>query len=48
MIACLKHLKEYKNNWALISIATDGKDFIKESAGGIIDQETIKLVEKKK
>ena len=47
---CLKYLQNVKlsdKHWALASIATDGVDFIKQSAGGIIDNDTLRFIENK-
>lgn len=49
VVACLKYLKnaELSESWALASLATDGVDFIRQSAGGIIDSESLNFVKSK-
>ncbi|MBI5401585.1 DUF4147 domain-containing protein [Candidatus Wolfebacteria bacterium] len=49
VVACLKYLKNAKLSkpWALASIATDGIDFIKQSAGGMIDGDILKIIKNK-
>lgn len=46
---CLHYLqnKQIRNRWCIASIATDGADFIKESAGGIIDNNSIDVINKR-
>jgi glycerate 2-kinase len=43
--SCLEYLNEnygeIKCNWSILSIGTDGIDYIKESCGGIIDNKTL-------
>lgn len=42
VVACLAYLKDKDiKNFAITSFGTDGKDFIKESAGGIIDDSSM-------
>ncbi len=47
--ACLKYLRDMgiSRKWSLASIATDGVDFIRESAGGIISNESLEIIKKK-
>jgi len=42
MATCLKCLPSGAQDWALASVATDGVDFLPESAGGIITADTIR------
>ncbi|MEK7643722.1 MAG: DUF4147 domain-containing protein [Patescibacteria group bacterium] len=46
---CLQYLKNAKlsKSWALVSLSTDGVDFIKQSAGGIIDNGSLDFVKTK-
>jgi len=48
--ACLKYLSNSENDfqWTVASIASDGIDFIKISAGGIIDKNSIDMLKEKK
>lgn len=47
--ACLKYLKNVKlsGHWALASIATDGVDFIRCSAGGMIGGDSLNFIKSK-
>ncbi len=45
--ASILALKDYSKNWTLTSISTDGSDFLKETAGAIADNGTIKIIQKK-
>lgn len=49
VVACLKYLKNVKlpGDWALASIATDGVDFIKRSAGGMISNGSLNFIKSK-
>ncbi len=48
-VACLKYLDSMgSNDWCVAAIATDGVDFIKESAGGIIDSSSQDVIKEKK
>lgn len=49
VLACLKDSveKPFGSPWCIASIATDGVDFIPESAGGIIDQSTVEILNQK-
>ncbi len=50
VLACLDYLNKnkIKNKWCIASIATDGIDFITESAGAIIDNNSLALIKHKK
>lgn len=50
VVACLRYLKKRptKGGWGIISFATDGVDYIKESAGGVIDNRSLDAINKKK
>ncbi|MBI2108823.1 MAG: DUF4147 domain-containing protein [Parcubacteria group bacterium] len=43
----LASLRPLPGNWCIASIATDGVDFIAESAGAIIDADTLRVIEEK-
>lgn len=49
VVACLKYLKNVKlsGDWALASVATDGADFIKQSAGGMIGNDSLNFIKNK-
>ena len=48
--ACLSFLsrKPFSGKWAVASIATDGVDFIKESAGAVADNDSLDILHRKK
>lgn len=50
ILACLDYINKnnIKNKWCIASIATDGIDFITESAGAIIDNSSLGLLKQKK
>ncbi|RLJ05439.1 MAG: glycerate kinase [Candidatus Aenigmatarchaeota archaeon] len=45
---CLLFLRDLEGEWSLLSVASDGVDFISEAAGGIIDNTSWKEVKRKK
>ncbi|MBI4118621.1 MAG: DUF4147 domain-containing protein [Parcubacteria group bacterium] len=49
VLACLQHLQSqpFEGEWCVASVGTDGIDFIPESAGGIIDAHSLRLLEEK-
>jgi len=46
-LASLIAFKNYKKRWALISLATDGTDFLEGIAGAIVDNESLKRAREK-
>jgi len=49
-LACLNYLqgKRINNKWCIASISTDGIDYIKESSGGIVDNNSLEIAFQKK
>lgn len=47
--ACLQYLamRPFKGRWCIASIGTDGIDFVPESAGAIIDTDSLRVAEEK-
>lgn len=50
ILSCLDYIQdlEIPHKWGIASIATDGVDFIPASAGGIIDNESLALLQEKR
>lgn len=43
-LATILSMKDYLNNWCLVSINTDGSDFLANVAGAIVDNNSLSLV----